>query len=98
MRNSSLVKSSCAEDDRGLSLTPKLRASIFYGTIGAVEEHSQGIEAVPIRSRGALGRDYVGMSSDKAGGKPARRKPKGSRGRLIRPGLVDPKERPDRRI
>ena len=71
--------------------------SIFYGTIGVVEEHSQGIEAESARIRGALGRDYVGMSSDKTGGKPVRRKPKGSRGRLIRPGLVGPKSRPDRR-
>ena len=62
-----------------------------------VEEHSQGIEAEPARIRGALRRDYAGMSSDKTGEKPVRRKPKVSRGRLIRPGLVGPKPRPDRR-
>ena len=62
-----------------------------------VEERSQGIEAVAISNRGALGRDYAGMSSDKTGGKPVRRKPKVSRGRLIRPGLVGPKSRPKRR-
>ena len=42
-------------------------------------------------------RDYAGMSSDKIGVKPIRRKPKVSRGRLIRPGLVGPKPRPERR-
>ena len=34
------------------------------------------------------------MSSVKTGEKPVRRKPKVSRGRLIRPGLVGPKPRP----
>ena len=58
-----------------------------------VEEQSQGVEAVATSNRGALGRDYAGMSSDKTGVKPVRRKPKVSRGRLIRPGLVGPKPR-----
>jgi hypothetical protein len=39
-------------------------------------------------------RDHADMSSDKAGEKPARRKPKVSWARLIRSGLVDPKPRP----
>ena len=34
------------------------------------------------------------MSNDKTGENPVRRKPKVSWGRLIRPGLVDPKARP----
>ena len=34
------------------------------------------------------------MSSDNVGENPTRRKPKVSWGRLIRPGLVDPKLRP----
>ena len=38
--------------------------------------------------------DYAGMSNDKAGENPARRKPKVSWGRDIRPGLVGPKARP----
>ena len=62
-----------------------------------VEERSQGVEAEVANFRGALGSDYAGMSSDKTGGKPVRRKPKVSRGRLIRPGLVGPKLRPKRR-
>ena len=45
MRNSSLVKCSCAEDDRGSSIVPKLRMSTPSGAVGVVEEHSQGIEA-----------------------------------------------------
>lgn len=42
----------------------------------------------PVRVVGAYGRDNAGMSSDKAGEKPARRKPKVSSGRVIRGGLV----------
>ena len=34
--------------------------------------------------------DYAGMSSEKAGENPARRKPKVSWGRQFRPGLVGP--------
>jgi hypothetical protein len=45
MRNSSLVKCSCAEDDRGSSIIPKLRMSFLFGANGVVEEHSQGTEA-----------------------------------------------------
>ena len=39
-------------------------------------------------------RDYAGISSAKADEKSARRKPKVSWGREIRPGLVGPKVRP----
>ncbi len=49
------------------------------------------------RSGRVLGRDDAGMSSDNSSEKLERRKPKVSRGRLIRPGLVDPKARPVRR-
>ncbi len=62
-----------------------------------VEERSQCTEAEATSNRGALESDYAGMSSDKTGVKPVRRKPKVSRGRLIRPGLVGPKSRPKRR-
>ena len=43
---------------------------------------------------GEYGRDYVGISSTKVCEKQARRKPKVSWGRVIRPGLVGPKSRP----
>ena len=46
------------------------------------------------RSAGRRGSDYAGMSSEKTRGKRVRRKSKVSWGRLIRPGLVDPKQRP----
>ena len=47
-----------------------------------------------VRSSGRSGSDYAGMSSEKIRGKRIRRKSKVSWGRLIRPGLVDPKLRP----
>ena len=43
-----------------------------------------------VRSRGAAASENAGMSNDKAGENPARRKPKVSWGREIRPGLVGP--------
>ena len=43
---------------------------------------------------GRLGSDSAGTSSDKRGKNPRRRKSKVSWGRLIHPGLVDPKLRP----
>ena len=48
-------------------------------------------------SRGAAASDYAGMSNDKAGENPARRKPKVSWGRYIRPGLVGPLVEAERR-
>lgn len=48
-------------------------------------------------SRGAAASDYAGMSNDKAGENPARRKPKVSWGRYIRPGLVGPLVQAERR-
>ena len=47
-----------------------------------------------MRSAGRQSSDYVGISSENACEKQARRKSKVSWGRLIRPGLVDPKLRP----
>src|SRR5262245_64539488 len=60
----------------------------------AVGEHSARDGRQTVRTAGRSGRDNAGTSSEKAGEKPARRKPKGSWGRLIRPGLVGPKPRP----
>ena len=46
-------------------------------------------------SNGGLhGSDYVGISNEKNGENPFRRKPKVSRARLVLPGLVGPKARP----
>ena len=47
-----------------------------------------------VRSAGRNRSDYAGMSSEKTRGKRVRRKSKVSWGRLIHPGLVDPKLRP----
>ncbi len=48
-----------------------------------------------MRLAGGGRREDVGISSAKADGKSARRKPKVSWGREIRPGLVGPKVRPE---
>jgi hypothetical protein len=45
----------------------------IYWVVG---EHSVSVEASSTRGRGAIGRDYAGMSSDKTGEKPVHRKPK----------------------
>jgi hypothetical protein len=47
-----------------------------------------------VRSGGPYRSEYAGTSSEKIRGKRIRRKSKVSWGRLIRPGLVDPKPRP----
>ena len=59
-----------------------------------VEERSILDRRHTVRSAGRSGSDYAGMSSEKTRGKRVRRKSKVSWGRLIRPGLVDPKLRP----
>ena len=43
-----------------------------------------------VRSAGAAASENAGISNDKAGENPARRKPEVSWGREIRPGLVGP--------
>ena len=59
-----------------------------------VEERSTLGRSHTVRSGGRSGSDYAGMSSEKTRGKRVRRKSKVSWGRLIHPGLVDPKPRP----
>ena len=53
-----------------------------------VGERSQRVEAIPVRSGGLLGSEYPGMSSDKVGENPTRRKPKVSYTMLVSVGLV----------
>ena len=55
-----------------------------------VGEHSVQRGSRSVRNCGAYRRENVGMSSDKTGEKPVRRKPKVSTGRVIRGGLVGP--------
>jgi hypothetical protein len=75
VRNSSLVERSCAENNRALSPPPKLW---FLG----LAERGRGAFQWRRRSRasegGAIGKENVGMSNDKTGEKPVRRKTKGS--------------------
>jgi hypothetical protein len=59
-----------------------------------VEERSILDRRHTVRSAGRNRSDYAGMSSEKIRGKRIRRKSKVSWGRLIHPGLVDPKLRP----
>ena len=80
-RNSSLVELPCAVNITGLK----------HGT-EAVDSEMSGRGAFPLhRSRsasdcGAMGSENAGVSSDKTGEKPVRRKPKVSCPRIIRAG------------
>ncbi len=60
----------------------------------SVEERSQRTEAQDVSQGGVLRSENAGISSKKACGNHARRKPKVSRATRIVPGLVDPKARP----
>ena len=62
MRNSSLVKRSCADNVTGLSLAPKLGIVLLRAVVG---ERSEGREARPARTCGALRSENAGMSSEK---------------------------------
>ena len=84
MRNSSLVKRVRAENVTGLKRNTE--ATGLDHKVLAVEEHSKGCEGRSARTTGALGREYAGISNDKTGEKPVRRKSKVSWARLILPG------------
>ncbi len=60
-----------------------------------VEEHSICAEVVLVRDGGAYGSENVGISSKKAGEKPAHRKSKVSWATIVDPGLGGPKARPN---
>ena len=66
-----------------------------YGCV--VEERNCQRRSDTETSRGAAASDYAGMSNDKTGENPVRRKPKVSWGREIRPGLVGPLVEAERR-
>ena len=63
-------------------------------TSQVVEEHSTLGRSVTVRTHGRCRRVNAGISSENPDEKTGRRKSKVSWGRLIRPGLVDPKSRP----
>ena len=71
----------------------RIRGCHFLGN-DVVGERSTLGRRHTVRSAGRSGSDYAGMSSEKTRGKRVRRKSKVSWGRLIHPGLVDPKQRP----
>ena len=56
--------------------------------LGSVGEHSRQRRRRPVRDVGASGKANVGISNDKGGGMPPRRKTKVSRATLIAPGSV----------
>ena len=94
VRNSSLVKRSCADNSTGLKPgTDAAGGPVREGRF-AVGEHSAVGRRPTGRTAGRGGSDDAGTSSDQDGENPSRRKPKGSWGRFIRPGLVGPKPRP----
>ena len=72
---------------RGSSTPPKPRTSSLLGVVG---ERSVRDEARPTRTCGQAGIDHAGMSNEKAGESPARRKPKVSGARFILLGSAGP--------
>ena len=73
MRNSSLVKWFCAENDRDSSLLPKLWTS---AQAGVVEEHSINLRRFCVSRAGGDGKEDASISSDNSGEKPEHRKSK----------------------
>ena len=75
-------------------MLPKLRICDRLRTIQVVGERSIVLRRQTEKTAGGTRSDYAGISSAKIREKRIRRKPKVSWGRLIHPGLVDPKPRP----
>ena len=64
-----------------------LRISILSSdNIEVVGERNSQRRSDTVTNRGAAVSDYAGMSNDKTGENPVRRKPEVSWGRLVRPG------------
>jgi hypothetical protein len=59
-------------------------------SLDMVGEHSLSLRRLTVRTAGDMGRDSVGISSEKRGENPLRRKTKDSNARSIRVGLVGP--------
>ena len=92
MRNSLLVEQFGADNERESSIEPKLRIDLllgcgqFYNCLrpdskSVVGERSYQHRSHTVTSGGAITSDYAGMSNDKTGENPVRRKPKVSWGR-----------------
>ena len=80
MRNSSLVESLCADNVTGLSYKPKL-----WNPYGLVGERSVGRGRRTERNSGGIGSENAGISSEKGGENPPRRKTKVFRVKLVFP-------------
>ncbi len=68
----------------GLSRLPKLWASTLVEAVG---ERSVGDTSYTVRSNAAYRSDYAGISNEKTGETPVRRKPKVSSGKDHPPGV-----------
>jgi hypothetical protein len=79
VRNSSLVKRTCADNVTGLSLTPKPGTEV-------VGERRGRDEGGSVRAVGRATSEDAGMSSDKTCENHVRRKSKGSDARSVRVG------------
>ena len=79
MRNSSLVEYLCAENVPGLSILPKLRNMSDHIGRGAFYTGRRKIE----RTSGQYRSENAGVSNEKTGENPVRRKPQVSRGRFV---------------
>ena len=68
----------CADNVRGLKPVTEARDVWGFTPPGVVGECSYGGEAEAVRPGGAIGSTDAGISSEKTGENPVRRKPKGS--------------------
>ena len=75
-------------------MVPKPRICYRLRAIQVVGERSIVQRRQTVKTAGGIRSDYAGISSANVREKRTRRKPKVSWGRLIHPGLVDPKPRP----
>lgn len=87
VRNSSLVESPCVDNTTGLSNVPKLWVCM---NVQAVDECSGGRRRYTVRYIGGNRSKNAGMSNEKAGENPARRKYKVSWVKVVFPGLAGP--------
>ena len=87
MRNSPLVESLCADDVTGLRHSPKLWF-LTCEQVREVGERTVSRRRRTERDSGGISSENAGMSSEKIGENPIRRKSKVSRGRLVHPGEV----------
>lgn len=87
MRNSSLVEYLSADNVTGLNTLPKLWILI---SVRMVEERSVSLRSRTEKFDGGIRSENAGMSNEKMGEIPIRRKPKVSWVKVVFPGLVGP--------